>query len=42
MLVDDFRNLFFGIHNADHLINKFKNTITSLLTGMVNFSVELS
>ena len=29
-------------HNADHLVNTFKNTTISLLIGTVKLSVELS
>ena len=42
LVVDDFGAKMVGKHNAEHLINKFKNTTTSLLIGIAKFSVKLS
>ena len=42
IVVDEFGTKIIGKHNADHLINTFKNITTLLLIGMVKFSVELS
>ena len=41
LVIDNIGDKIVGKHNAYHLINTFKDTTTSLLIGMVTFSVEL-